>query len=164
MKNYKRLFLSLLLLITSFTATAQNDYFLGAADVIEISVLEQPDLKLQKKISQSGNIRFPFVGVVSLIGKTEFQAEVLLEEKLKRSNYVKSPQVTVQVVEYRSSIASVDGKVTKPGEYPIVGTVTVQQLVARAGGLLEGASSEVSLYRKGQPVKKVDLFDIYRTN
>lgn len=161
MNTLKYLALSFLLLTASSAATAEGDYFLGAGDVIAISVLQQPDLELQKKVSESGNIRFPFVGVVSLVGKTEFQAEMLLEEKLKRSNYVKSPQVTVRIMEYHSSIASVDGKVANPGEYPVVGTVTVQQLVARAGGLLEGASSEISLFRKGQSVKKINLFEIY---
>lgn len=162
-KSCKYLVLSFFLFTISSAALAQADYFLGAGDVIEISVLQQPDLKLQKKISQSGNIRFPFVGIVSVVGKTEFQAEMLLEEKLKLSNYVKSPQVTVSIVEYHSSIASVDGKVAKPGEYPVVGNVSVQQLVARAGGLLEGASSEISLFRKGQQVRKIDLFAIYQT-
>ena len=88
----------------------------------------------------------------------------MLEEKLSRSNYVKAPQVTVGIVEHRSSVAYVDGLVSKPGEYPIIGFVTVQQLVARAGGLAKGASAEISFYREGQATKKIDLYSIYNSN
>jgi len=121
-----------------------NDYLLGKGDVIEVSVIDQTDLKLLKTLNSAGEIRFPYVGVVNLKNKTVFQAETILEEKLNTSNYVKAPQVTVGIVEHRSSVAYVDGLVSKPGEYPIIGFVTVQQLVARAGGLAKGASAEIS--------------------
>jgi len=158
-----RYFLVGLLIIHAGIASA-NDYLLGKGDVIEINVIEQADLKLIKTLNTAGEIRFPYVGVVNLKNKTVFQAETLLEEKLSKSNYVKSPQVTVGIVEHRSSLAYVDGLVSKPGEYPIIGFVTVQQLVARAGGLAKGASAEISFYREGQATRKIDLYGIYNTN
>lgn len=141
-----------------------NDYRLGKGDVIQITVIEQADLKLLKTLNGSGEIRFPYAGIINLANKTEFEAETLLEEKLSKSNYVKSPQVTVRIVEHRSSVAYVDGLVNKPGEYPIIGRVTVQQLIARAGGLSKGASAEVSFYREGQAANKIDLYSIYNSN
>jgi len=163
MINFKR-YLTIALLLSYSTITNANDYLLGQGDVIQISVIQQPDLKLIKKLNAAGQIRFPYVGVVSLANKTEFQAESLLEEKLGKSNYVKAPQVTVRILEHHSSVAYVDGLVEKPGEYPIIGVVTVQQLVARAGGLSKGASSEVSLYRQEQTRKNIDLYDLSAAN
>ena len=161
--NFKK-YLVLGLLFTYSTILAANDYLLGEGDVIEITVIDQSDLKLVKTLNAAGEIRFPYAGVISLLNKTEFQAESLLEEKLSRSNYVKSPQVTVGIIEHRSSLAYVDGLVANPGEYPIIGLVTIQQLVARAGGLSKGASAEISFYREGQATKKIDLYNIYNTN
>ena len=152
------------LLFTYSTIVTANDYLLGKGDVIEITVIDQTDLKLVKTLNTAGEIRFPYVGVVNLKNKTVFQAETLIEEKLSKSNYVKSPQVAVGIVEHRSSVAYVDGLVSKPGEYPIIGFVTVQQLVARAGGLAKGASAEISFYREGQATQKIDLYSIYNAN
>ena len=149
------------LLFAHVTFVSANDYLLGKGDVIEITVIDQTDLKLVKTLNSAGEIRFPYAGVVNLKNKTVFQAESLLEEKLSKSNYVKAPQVAVGIVQHRSSVAYVDGLVSKPGEYPIIGLVTVQQLVARAGGLAKGASTEISFYREGQGVQNIDLYSIY---
>jgi len=158
--NYKLIFWVASLALFSCKAVAV-DYLLGNGDVIEINVIQQPDLSLTKTLNDNGEIRFPYVGIVSLQGLTEFAAESLLEDKLDQTNYVVSPQVTIRVIEHHSRVVSVEGLVAKPGEYPIIGATTVEQIVARAGGLLEGADTDVTFFRPGQAPKTIDLYGIY---
>jgi polysaccharide biosynthesis/export protein len=54
-------------------------------------------------------------------------------------NYVRDPQVTVNLEETVSQVVTVDGQVTRPGLYPVIGRMTLMRAVANAGGTAEFA-------------------------
>ncbi|HEX6363216.1 MAG TPA: polysaccharide export protein EpsE [Albitalea sp.] len=138
-----------------------EQHILGAGDVIRISVFQNPDLSLETRISEQGQITFPLVGSVNLGGLSVNAAEQRIARALRDGKYVLNPQVNVLVMQIRSAQVSILGQVNKPGRYPIdqVGS-RVSEMIAAAGGPVPGASDLVTLTgtRNGRPVKmEIDL-------
>ncbi|TMP71814.1 polysaccharide biosynthesis/export family protein [Pseudoalteromonas sp. S1608] len=133
-----RILIGLIFLLSfcSFANDSQN-YILGAGDKIEIKVFGQPDLDVTSLLGNSGDINYPFLGKVKLVGLTVAQVEQTISEGLQ-PDYLVNPNVYAQVVEYRPFY--IHGEVKKPGGYPYQPAMTVNQAIALAGGLTERAS------------------------
>ena len=114
-----------------------SQYRLGAGDMIEISVYDEPDLSLEVRIGLSGKISFPLLGDVEVAGFSPKEVEQHLLERLK-GPYLVDPSVTVAIVEYRPFY--VTGEVEKPGSYAFHPGLTVDKAISVAGGFTERAS------------------------
>jgi polysaccharide biosynthesis/export protein len=152
-------------------AFAQNaprsEPVLGVGDVLRISVYQNPDLSVETRVSELGQINFPLIGVVPVGGLTVSAAEQLIEKRLRDGGFVLKPQVTIQTVQIRSNQISILGQVVKPGRFPIeiVGS-KVSEMIAAAGGVLPTGSDTVTLVgtRDGKPVKlDIDLPSILQS-
>jgi polysaccharide biosynthesis/export protein len=125
------------------------EYVIGGMDILEIVVYQENDLSGTFRVSADGHIPFPLVGNVRVAGLTPSQAQQRLEDLLK-NGYLKRPQVSVIVKEYRSQGVSVLGAVARPGAYPLSGgRTTLLDLLSLAGGvsLEEGSKSLLLLLR-----------------
>jgi polysaccharide export outer membrane protein len=154
---------------TGFAAFAQQqpqnqakpEHILGPGDVIRVNVFQNPDLSLETRISEQGQITFPLVGAVTVGGLTVPAAEQRIGKALRDGKFVLNPQVNIQVTQIRSAQVSVLGQVNKPGRYPIEqANSKVSEMIAAAGGVVPGASDIVTLsgQRNGRPVKlDIDL-------
>jgi polysaccharide biosynthesis/export protein len=134
---------------------------LGVGDVVRITVYQNPDLSVEARVSELGQINFPLIGVVNVGGLSVSQAQALIEKRLRDGGFVLKPQVTIQTTQIRSSQVSILGQVAKPGRFPIeiVGS-KVSEMIAVAGGVLPGGADIVTLVgnRDGKPVKlDIDL-------
>jgi polysaccharide export outer membrane protein len=134
---------------------------LGTGDYVKITVFQNPDLSVEARISETGQINFPLVGAVALGGLAVSAAEKRIETMLRDGGFVLKPQVTIQTVQIRSSQISILGQVAKPGRFPIelVGS-RVSEMIAAAGGVVPGGADVVTLVgkRDGKPVKlDIDL-------
>jgi polysaccharide export outer membrane protein len=143
------------------TVPKADQHVLGAGDVIKINVFQNPDLSLETRISEQGQITFPLVGTLTLGGLAIPAAEQRIAKSLKDGKFVLNPQVNILLTQIRSAQVSILGQVTKPGRYPIdqVGS-KVSEMIAAAGGPVPGASDIVTLSgtRNGRPVKlDIDL-------
>ena len=140
---------------------AKTEPVLGVGDVVRVSVFQNPDLAVEARISETGQINFPLLGPVEIGGLTVSAAQQRIEKLLRDGAFVVKPQVTIQTVQIRSSQISILGQVAKPGRYPIdiVGS-TVSEMIAIAGGVLPGGADVVTLvgHRDGKPIKlDIDL-------
>ena len=163
-----RTFLRFIFLAIFFTGAAiaqpvasKTEPVLGIGDVVKISVYQNPDLGVEARVSELGQVNFPLIGVVNVGGLTVSAAEKLIEKRLRDGGFVLRPQVTVQTLQIRSSQISILGQVAKPGRFPIeiVGS-RVSEMIAAAGGVVPGGSDVVTLVgqRNGNPVKiDIDL-------
>jgi len=121
-------------------------YLLGAGDSLRITVFGETDLSGTFKISDNGALVMPLVGQISAAGLSvpELQKRLVSQLNVKA---VKSPDVTIQIEEYRPFF--ILGEVKNPGSYPYVPEMTVLTAVAIAGGFTFRASEdEVSVTRK----------------
>ena len=140
-------------------APGKPEHTLGAGDVIRVSVYQNPDLALETRVSEAGDISFPLVGTVKVAGLSVTAAEQHIGKLLRDGGFVLKPQVNMTLLQIRSSQISILGQVNKPGRYPIeVVNSKVSEMIAAAGGVVPGASDIVTLVgtRNGKSVK----FDI----
>jgi len=137
-------------------------------DSIEINVWRNADLSRAAQIRPDGKVTLPLVGDIVAAELTAVQLSQNITTAL--SGYVKSPQVTVIVVNSSSSDfqrrVRITGAIKNPQSLPFREGMTVLDLVLLSGGPNEFASSNKSkLYRKvnGEvrvyPIKLDDLIN-----
>jgi polysaccharide export outer membrane protein len=126
-------------------AAAQDDYKLGAGDVLRVTVYDQPDLLTDVEISEAGTVSMPLVGEVAVGGKTRAQAAQTIADGLKHGGFLKEANVMVRVLEYRSQQVAVLGEVAKPGRYPISRPSSVAEMIGIAGGITAKGSQLVTV-------------------
>jgi len=147
---------------------SHEEYRLGVGDAIEINVWRNADLSRAAQIRPDGKITLPLVGDIVAADLTAAQLSQNITNSL--SGYVKSPQVTVIVVNSSSSDfqrrVRITGAIKNPQSLAFREGMTVLDLVLLAGGPNEFASSNKSkLYRKvnGEvqvyPIKLDDLIN-----
>ncbi len=149
-------------------ASNASEYRLSLGDTIRISVFQSPDLSLETRITESGSISYPLLGSVSLVGMSVSQAEKRLADGLRDGNFLKQPQVSINVVTVRGNQVSVLGQVGKPGRYPLEsGDVRLSDIIATAGGINPTGSDTVILVgtREGKPFRQeVDMPSLFGAN
>lgn len=126
--------------------TAPSGYVLGPDDQIVIRAVEGLDVGDKPiLIGTNGNITLPLIGRVHAAGLTVEQLEGELVSRLK--TYVREPQISVTVTEFRSQPVSVFGAVTNPGVFQLRGRKTLYEVLSLAGGPLDTAGATVSIVR-----------------
>ncbi|MFZ1341684.1 SLBB domain-containing protein [Thiothrix eikelboomii] len=113
---------------------------IGEQDLLDITVFKVPDLTRSVRVDGQGYITYPLVGKLRAKGLRPAQLEQQLASLLEKT-YMHNPQVTVLVKESTQNRVTVEGAVRLPGVFPVVGSMTVLQALAKAGGLTEQADS-----------------------
>src|SRR3546814_1027146 len=109
----------------------QRDYVLGHNDLIDLKVFGQDNLSGEYRVDAGGAISIPLLGDVPASGRTAAELTQEVTDRL-RDGYLRDPQVTVQVKQYRPFF--IVGAVKTPGSYDYIAGMTVLQAVAMAGG------------------------------
>lgn len=140
-------------------AGSAGDYQLGAGDVVRIQVFQNPDLTTEARVSENGVISFPLVGVVRVLGQSPTAVEQLIARRLKEGNFLQNPQVTLNVLQFRSQQVSVLGSVGKPGRYALETTgMRLSEVLAMAGGVTdEGADQIVLMTNRDGRVQRYEI-------
>lgn len=158
-------FLSLFLLLIFAGAATAADYRLGSGDLVKITVFDHPELKLDTRVDEQGQINFPLVGAVPVGGETAATAQKRIAMALEKGGFLKNPQVNLIVDKYRSQQVSVLGQVKNPGKYSLEAPSTVTDLIAEAGGVtLQGADDIILIHRQhnGEPQQiQIDTRALY---
>lgn len=134
------------------TATDPVDYLIGHGDILQFSVFGHDDLSQALVVQADGSVVFPLVGRTSAAGKTTRDLAAQLANLLGRS-YVRDPQVSITVREYRSKTVLVAGEVAHPGSYPLASGATIVEILAKAGPVSAGAAAEAIVVRPRGDVK-----------
>lgn len=133
------LFMSIFIFLSISTHAQNNDdYRVSTDDEISINVFNEPELDIDKvKISTNGSISMPLIGEIFVKDLTLSEIELKIKTLLL-DGYLKKPNVTVTITEYRPFYIS--GEVKKPGSYPYRKGLTVQKAITLAGGFTQRAS------------------------
>jgi polysaccharide biosynthesis/export protein len=154
--------IAFLLVSLNAVSAADPDYRLGAGDLLRISVFGAPDLSAEVRVSESGNITYPLIGQVAVSGRSPAQVEALIGAHLVEGGFVRDPQVSLLVLEYRSQQVAVLGHVVKPGQYSLQSASSVLSLLAEAGGPInEEAADFATVMRKDGSKVTVDLAKLF---
>jgi polysaccharide export outer membrane protein len=123
----------------------QADYQIGPSDILSVTVYGHPDLTQTLFVQPDGTFTFPLVGRVKGSDMTPAELEKKIGILLSRG-FIRNPQVTVVVQEYRSKTVYVVGEVARPGPYPLSGRTTLVEVLAKAGPTT-AAGAEVVVVR-----------------
>jgi len=145
--------------VTKANVPGEQAYLIGPGDVVDVTVFNVPELAKTLAVSEVGTINFPLIGDTPAAGRTARQLEQELATKLGRK-YLRDPQISVQVKEYKSQRVTVGGAVKKPGVYPIQSKLTLLQAIATAQGLQETAETTVLVFRSSNGKRSGAKFDI----
>jgi len=123
-------------------------YRIGPGDLLEIKVFEVKELDQTVRVSEDGSITLPLLGRVMVEGLTQ-ESVVQKLTGLLSAKYVKNPQVTIFIKEYKNQQVAVIGAVVKAGNYELVGRKNLLQIISMAGGFSETAGNDVFILREG---------------
>ena len=138
-----------------FNASHKN-YKLSAGDVLSIYLWAYPeisgnDTKNGYQIDQNGYIQFPMIGRYKAAGKSLTQVNQELRSQLSR--YLKTPDVIARVLSYQGQRFSVQGNVTKGGQFALSDQpISVYTALGMAGGVnsQQGDNASITLVRQGR--------------
>jgi polysaccharide export outer membrane protein len=111
-------------------------------DVLTIDVYQEDDLRAQARVNANGRVNLNLVKEVKIAGLTVIEAQQAIEKAYRDGRFLRKPQVTIHIVEYAERTVSIQGDVGAPGRYPlpIEATMSVAELVMKAGGLKDTAN------------------------
>jgi polysaccharide export outer membrane protein len=126
---------------------SSGDYRVGPKDLIEVRVLELPELAVERRVSDSGTIDLPLLGEMAVSGLTPSEIRSRLEATLK-AKYVNRASVSIVVKEFANKPVSVLGAVQRPGSLSISGRWTLVNAITAAGGLTATAGHKIYVLRR----------------
>lgn len=127
-----------LTLVLGVLSVAQStvQYRLRPLDTIQIQVYNEQQMIVALPILPDGRVSAPFAGLIMVAGKTTAEVEEELVEIYKERLKLRDPKVSVMVLQYRPTRASVSGMVLQGGTFPDLRPGdTVITLLSRAGGI-----------------------------
>lgn len=124
-----------------------EDYRIGPSDVIEITVMDAPELTRSFRVSSDGSITMPFLGRIAAHKKTPDELSNLIADRL-RGDYLQDPQVSIAVLQINSRTYFIQGSVRRPGLYQVEGQPSLLKLITIAGGLSENYGSTAFVIRE----------------
>ncbi|HEX4956201.1 MAG TPA: polysaccharide biosynthesis/export family protein [Thermoanaerobaculia bacterium] len=142
--------LALALLLAAGAATgAESNYRVGPRDLLEIQVVQIPEINVERRVSDEGKVDLPVVGEIEVEGLTEAQIRASLKTILE-SRYLQAgaATVSVQIKEFRSRPISVIGAVQKPGPLAFPGRWTLIEALTAAGGLATDHGDTIYVLRR----------------
>ena len=133
----------------------KDSYKIGPTDILQIYVWKEPELTRDIIVMPDGKITFPLIGEIQAQGRTVTDLKKTITAKLE--NYVTAPEVTVIVNESRSRRIYTQGKLNRPGPYPLEPDMTVLQAISTAGGFAEWADEKRILIIRREGGREVQI-------
>ena len=125
---------------TIVSRPAPPEYVIAVDDILTVVFWQEQMAPMEVVVRPDGKISLPLLNDVQAAGSTPQQLAARLEERASR--YITDPDATVIVKEIRSRRVFVLGEVGTPGMVPLIRDMTVLQLIAIGGGLLEYADKK----------------------
>lgn len=110
-------------------------------------------------IDVEGNIDYPVLGKIKLVGLTVEEAKDLFKKKFSEGQLLKDPVVMVRVLNFRITVA---GEVRSPGVYPVSGErVSILEALGMAGDLtIKGRRDNILVIRDFNGTKTYTRIDL----
>lgn len=126
-----------------------KDYQIQTGDQLDIRFYNNPELNEQVTVRPDGRISLQLAPEITAAQTTPAELSRRLVQAY--SSELRDPKATVIVRTFGSNRVHVGGEVGRPGVVTLLGSMTVLQSVAEAGGFLDTARrGEVIVIRKGE--------------
>lgn len=143
-----------------YTHKHPQTYLLRPTDEISIVVFREPDFTLTSvRVGVEGNVSIPMLGSIPAAGMTAKQFEEDVTRRLTEVG-LRSPTVSVNIVDYTSHLVTVEGAVELPGVYTFQPGARLSSAIALARGPRNTAKrDQVAVFRQSAEGIMVARFD-----
>lgn len=128
----------------------RTDYRIGPGDLLDLTFFGIDELNQSIRVSNSGKIHVPHLGVMLVDGVTPIELEAKLAKELQDRKLVKNALVQVIITEFRAQPFYILGEVDMPGQYVMTDQTYLVDAITMAGGLGISASRWGYLYRRNE--------------
>jgi polysaccharide export outer membrane protein len=127
--------------------SVETEYVLGPEDQIKLWTLGMEEISDKPlRIDPAGYLDLPVLGRIKAAGLT---VEQLRSELLNRlSVEVRSPAVSIDIVEFGSQPVTILGAVAQPGVHQLRGRRSLAEVLSLAGGLRADAGPAIKIVRR----------------
>jgi polysaccharide export outer membrane protein len=138
---------------SSTVTTEEDEYTIGAEDVLQIVIWGNDALSKEVRVRPDGKISLPLINDLQAEGLSPIQLSDSIAKRLKE--FVDDPDVTVIVREINSFKISINGEVVRPGVIKLQSKTTIIEAISLAGGVTEWASpNRITVVRKDKNGEK----------
>src|SRR2546430_7157909 len=102
-------------------ATSPETYVIGPQDNLSIIVTDENDLTGKYRVDTDGTISMPYLQRVPVAGLSLAEAQAKITQLLQK-DYIRNPQVRVEVDQFKARSVIVNGEVRTPGKDSLPGT------------------------------------------
>lgn len=145
---------------------AARQSYIGPFTELSVDVYGVPGMQRELLTDGEGKFSFPLAGTFEGAGKTPDQLAKEIEERLA-GRYIRNPRVTVNLkasnnpLLLASQAVTIDGEVTRPGQYPVVGKQTLMRAISLAGGVTQLSKlDDVLIFRKVDGQQYVGMYNL----
>lgn len=127
-----------------------DEYRIGTGDELKVDVFNLPELSSKSMsisqffgqvVDEKGEILFPIIKSIKVGGLTKKEAALAIEERLKE--FVKNPDVTLEIVKFQSKFYYITGASSNNGKYNITPTTTIMEALSRITPISTGGSMTI---------------------
>ena len=130
------------------TTRETEDYIIGPDDLLNVYVLDVPELSRDYRVSAAGTITIPVLATpLDAAGLTLSQFSDLLSKELKAQGLVSDPHITLSVDQSRLHSVAIVGAVRRPQIYPVFSRTHLLDILSQAEGLADDAGNTVIVRR-----------------
>jgi polysaccharide biosynthesis/export protein len=144
--------------------TQAEDYVIGPDDLLNVSILDVPELSRDYRVSATGTVALPVLAKpLNAAGLTLSQFSEQLSRELKAQGLVSDPHMTLSVVQSRLHSVAIAGAVRRPQIYQIFSQTTLLDVLSQAEGLADDAGNTVIVHRGDIGIRASHLGDTARS-
>jgi len=135
------------------------DYLIGIDDVLDVFIVDVPELSRQYRVSGGGTVTLPMLSTpVNAAGLTLSQFSELVTKELKTAGLVSNPHVSTSVNQSRLHAVAITGSVKRPQIYSVFSQTTLLDMLSQAEGLADDAGG-VAIITRGDIALHAMSFD-----
>jgi polysaccharide biosynthesis/export protein len=124
------------------------DYIVGPDDLLNVYILDVPELSRDYRVSATGMVTLPLLAKpIGAAGLTLSQLSDQISGQLQAQGLVSDPHVTVSVDKSKLHSVAITGAVKQPQIYPAFSKTTLLDVLSQAGGLDTDAGNTAIVYR-----------------
>jgi polysaccharide export outer membrane protein len=133
--------------------TPPADYVIGVGDSLSVKFWKDNDMSADVVVRPDGLVTLPLINDMKAAGLTPEQLRT--QVTAAATKFVEAPNVQVYVRDIKSRQVFITGMINRSAPYPLLGPMTVMQLIAMAGGLqdfADGKNIVIIRTENGEPV------------
>ncbi|MGD9201277.1 MAG: SLBB domain-containing protein [Chitinispirillia bacterium] len=136
-----------------------NAALIKVGSVLDIQVQSHPEFSGIYTVSSSGTIEYPLLADETITDIST--AELMNELTFRIAKHIENPLVLISIVEKPNIIITVLGRVEKPGPVETYLGVSLQEVIAQAGGVIKNANTDsIKIIRSGKGNQSAEYFSL----